>query len=64
MQGRIPLHVNTANRGPSVPAGVHLGMTTIAEVLGGAGYTAHQVGKWRAYHKSASADFLSEPLSL
>ena len=48
MQGRIPLHVNTANRGPSVPAGVHLGMTTIAEVLRGAGYTAHQVGKWRA----------------
>ena len=37
LSGRLPVHVNTANRGPSDAAGVHIGMSTIADVLSGAG---------------------------
>ena len=43
LSGRLPVHVNTANRGPSDAGGVHIGMSTVADILTGAGYTAHQV---------------------
>jgi hypothetical protein len=43
LSGRLPVHVNTANRGPSDAGGVHIGMSTVADILTQAGYTAHQV---------------------
>jgi arylsulfatase A-like enzyme len=49
LSGRLPVHVNTANEAPMAQGGgVHLGMSTIADMLVTAGYICHQVGKWNA----------------
>ena len=41
LSGRLPVHVNMANRGPDAAGGVHLGMSTIADVLTGVGYQVY-----------------------
>ena len=55
MSGRNPIHVNVVNgqttlHNPKDPAsgysGIPLPMTTMAQKLAGAGYSAHAVGKW------------------
>lgn len=55
--GRLPVHVNTHNAEPTVRnpqdpvggyAGIPVNMSTIASVMGSAGYATHMVGKWDA----------------
>ena len=47
LSGRLPVHVNQINHPPEVPGGgVPPEMSTIADVLKGAGYRSHQIGKW------------------
>jgi arylsulfatase I/J len=48
LSGRLPIHVNTVNRGPDQIGGVDLRMTMISSKLKSAGYSTHQVGKWNA----------------
>mmetsp|Transcript_36903 Transcript_36903/g.80960 ORF Transcript_36903/g.80960 Transcript_36903/m.80960 type:complete len:523 (-) Transcript_36903:110-1678(-) len=53
ISGRLPIHVNEANRNPQDVGGVDLRMTLMSEKLKAAGYATHQIGKWnvgsRAY---------------
>lgn len=46
LSGRLPIHVNQINGGPSAPIGIDLRMSTVADKLKEAGYATHQVGKW------------------
>ena len=48
LSGRLPIHINEANHGPSAYGGVDLRASTVADVLKGAGYATHQTGKWNA----------------
>jgi arylsulfatase B len=48
MSGRLPIHVNTANRPSTKPGGVDLRMQTLPEALKTANYSSHTAGKWHA----------------
>ena len=52
LSGRQPLHANEEN---SVCSGIPRGMKTIGDVLQGAGYSTHWVGKWHAGFSDPSA---------
>mmetsp|Transcript_35990 Transcript_35990/g.94429 ORF Transcript_35990/g.94429 Transcript_35990/m.94429 type:complete len:654 (+) Transcript_35990:38-1999(+) len=46
LSGRLPIHVNTANRPSSAAGGVDLRMSTIGEQLASRGYFSGVAGKW------------------
>lgn len=48
LSGRLPYHVNQANRAYSQVGGVDLRMTMVSEKLKSSGYATHQIGKWHA----------------
>ena len=48
LSGRLPLHVNTANRKAAEAGGIDMRMTTIAAKLKAVGYSTFHVGKWHA----------------
>lgn len=48
LSGRLPIHVNTANRHIDDAGGVDIRMATVADKLRAVGYQTHQVGKWHA----------------
>jgi hypothetical protein len=54
LSGRLPIHINTKNMGPTALGGVDLRASTIADKLRSAGYRTHQVPHLsRSYHLQA-----------
>ena len=48
VSGRLPIHVNTANRAGTAVGGVDIRMSSVADKLAVAGYYSVQSGKWHA----------------
>jgi len=48
VSGRLPIHVNTANRAGTAVGGVDIRMSSVADKLAAAGYYSVQSGKWHA----------------
>ena len=58
LSGRLPYHVNQANRAYSAVGGVDLRMTLISEHLKSAGYYTGMIGKWWAPRLAVSCSAL------